>query len=150
MPPQWPLHTPLAFPTLLAYIEIVTRKPNMAATLSFETEQPTQTSAPERKHWALFVFFLLAALLYVLASFTPVLFDETEGQYAGAAREMLQGHHLLTPTNDGMPRLQGRPSLGRACQTPWLPSPGFGLSISSGGGSAVPGAAWLQRGSSGA
>ena len=34
------------------------------------------------------------------------LYNETDGQYAGAAREMLESGQWLTPTNDGIPRLQ--------------------------------------------
>ncbi len=34
------------------------------------------------------------------------LYNETEGQYAGGAREMLESRQWLTPTNDGIPRLQ--------------------------------------------
>ena len=39
------------------------------------------------------------------------LYNETDGQYAGAAREMLESHQWLTPTNDGIPRLQKPPLL---------------------------------------
>lgn len=67
--------------------------------------------------------FALVALLYIAASAGPALFDQNEAQYAGAAREMLErpGDYLpsargqlargqwLTPTNDGIPRLQKPP-----------------------------------------
>ena len=64
---------------------------------------------------------LLLALLYLGTSSGPAIFDLTEGQYAGAVREMLdQGYaqdtagqlwrgHWLVPTNDGIPRLQKPP-----------------------------------------
>ena len=39
------------------------------------------------------------------------LYNETDGQYAGAAREMLESGQWLTPTNDGIPRLQKPPLL---------------------------------------
>jgi 4-amino-4-deoxy-L-arabinose transferase-like glycosyltransferase len=56
---------------------------------------------------ALFVFLLaLAALLHIATIGWGDLYNETDGQYAGAAREMLQSHHWLTPTNDGIPRPQ--------------------------------------------
>jgi 4-amino-4-deoxy-L-arabinose transferase-like glycosyltransferase len=49
--------------------------------------------------------------VYLGASFAPVIFDETEGQYAGAAREMLASGNWWVPTNDGLPRLQKPPLL---------------------------------------
>jgi len=57
-------------------------------------------------------FLLLAAvLLFVLivGCFHPVIYDETEGQYAGAAREMLANGDWLVPTNNGVPRFQKPP-----------------------------------------
>src|SRR5215813_436382 len=36
---------------------------------------------------------------------------QPEGQYAGAAREMVEAHQWLLPTNDGTPRLQKPPLL---------------------------------------
>src|SRR5256714_2469536 len=39
------------------------------------------------------------------------LYNHTEGQYAGAAREMIQTHQWLWPTNDGLPRLPNPPLL---------------------------------------
>ena len=65
----------------------------------------------------------LIALLYLGASFGPALFDQNEGQYAGAVREMmdrpqdyvpatrrqLERGHWYIPTNDGIPRLQKPP-----------------------------------------
>ncbi|MDD2708446.1 MAG: glycosyltransferase family 39 protein [Verrucomicrobiae bacterium] len=59
--------------------------------------------------WKVAVFFTLATVLYIGSSFVPVIFDETEGQYAGAAREMLARNDWLIPTNDGIPRLQKPP-----------------------------------------
>jgi 4-amino-4-deoxy-L-arabinose transferase-like glycosyltransferase len=55
--------------------------------------------------------FLAACVagLYVGSSVAPVIFDETEGQYAGAAREMLASGDWLVPTNNGLPRLQKPP-----------------------------------------
>ncbi|MBV9298235.1 MAG: glycosyltransferase family 39 protein [Verrucomicrobia bacterium] len=53
----------------------------------------------------------LAAMLCVY-SFTcgvPRLFDQIDGQYAGAAREMMDRGDWMTPTQDGVPRLQKPP-----------------------------------------
>ncbi|MCC7519786.1 MAG: glycosyltransferase family 39 protein [Verrucomicrobiae bacterium] len=55
--------------------------------------------------------FLAACVagLYLGSSAVPVIFDETEGQYAGAAKEMLSRGDWLLPTNNGLPRLQKPP-----------------------------------------
>ncbi|MBA3833754.1 MAG: glycosyltransferase family 39 protein [Chthoniobacterales bacterium] len=59
---------------------------------------------------ALFIFLLsLTALLHVATAGWGVLYNETDGQYAGAAREMLESHQWLTPTNDGIARPQKPP-----------------------------------------
>src|SRR5205814_8008470 len=50
-------------------------------------------------------------LLYVATIGTGDLYSQTEGQYAGAAREMVETHRWLLPTNDGIPRLQKPPLL---------------------------------------
>ncbi|MCC6353045.1 MAG: glycosyltransferase family 39 protein [Verrucomicrobiae bacterium] len=55
---------------------------------------------------------LIAAVtvgLYVGASFGPAIYDETEGQYSGAAKEMLARGDWLVPTNNGVPRFQKPP-----------------------------------------
>jgi len=55
--------------------------------------------------------FLAGVILFVLVvgCFHPVIYDETEGQYAGASREMLQRGDWLLPTNNGVPRFQKPP-----------------------------------------
>ena len=56
---------------------------------------------------ALLIFLLcLTALLHLATIGWGDLYNETDGQYAGAAREMLESHQWFTPTNDGIPRLQ--------------------------------------------
>src|SRR5882724_6224126 len=61
---------------------------------------------------ALFLFLLcLTAVLHIATAGYGDLYNETDGQYAGAAREMLEMHQWLVPTNDGMPRLQKPPFL---------------------------------------
>ena len=63
------------------------------------------TPPPTRR--ALFLFLLfLAAALHIATIGWGDLYNETDGQYAGAGREMLESHQWLTPTNDGIPRLQ--------------------------------------------
>lgn len=55
------------------------------------------------------MLFVVLGLLLVIGCFHPVIYDETEGQYAGAAREMLQRGDWLVPTNNGVPRFQKPP-----------------------------------------
>ena len=73
--------------------------------------EPAVLDPPPTRH-ALFVFLLaLAALLHFATIGWGDLYSETEGQYAGAAREMLHAQQWLFPTNDGIPRLQKPPLL---------------------------------------
>ena len=55
--------------------------------------------------------FALAVLfvVYFATCGVPRLFDQIDGQYAGAAREMMVRGDWLTPTQDGVPRLQKPP-----------------------------------------
>jgi 4-amino-4-deoxy-L-arabinose transferase-like glycosyltransferase len=72
---------------------------------------PPAISPPPTRH-ALFVFLIaLAALLHGATAGWGDLYNETDGQYAGAAREMVESHQYLLPTNDGVPRLQKPPLL---------------------------------------
>jgi 4-amino-4-deoxy-L-arabinose transferase-like glycosyltransferase len=52
---------------------------------------------------------ILIALLYVAVCFTPVIFDDNEGLYAGAVREMHQRGDWLMPVSNGFPRVQKPP-----------------------------------------
>lgn len=55
---------------------------------------------------ALFLFLLgLTAVLHLATIGWGALY-KTDGQYAGAAREMIESQQWFTPTNDGIPRLQ--------------------------------------------
>ncbi|MEP6685935.1 MAG: glycosyltransferase family 39 protein, partial [Verrucomicrobiota bacterium] len=73
--------------------------------------EPQALNPPPTRH-ALFIFLIaLAALLHVTTTGWGDLYNETDGQYAGAAREMVESHHWLLPTNDGVPRLQKPPLL---------------------------------------
>ncbi len=68
--------------------------------------------APPPTRRALFLFLLcLTAALHLATIGWGDLYNETDGQYAGAAREMLESGQWLTPTNDGIPRLQKPPIL---------------------------------------
>jgi hypothetical protein len=84
-----------------------------ARTLSIEETllEPPALPPPPTRHALLVILIALAALLHVVTIGTGDLYSETEGQYAGAAREMVANHSWLLPTNDGIPRLQKPPLL---------------------------------------
>ncbi len=84
-----------------------------ARTLSLEETllEPPALPPPPTRNALLMILIALAALLHVVTIGTGDLYSETEGQYAGAAREMVESHHWLLPTNDGIPRLQKPPLL---------------------------------------
>jgi len=72
---------------------------------------PPALPPPPLRH-ALFVSLIaLAALLHLTTLSWGDLYNHTEGQYAGAAREMIQAHQWLWPTNNGLPRLPKPPLL---------------------------------------
>ena len=82
-------------------------------TLSIEETllEPQALPPPPTRHALLVILIALAALLHVVTIGTGDLYSETEGQYAGAAREMVASHNWLLPTNNGIPRLQKPPLL---------------------------------------
>ncbi len=82
-------------------------------TLSLEETllEPPALPPPPTRHALLIILIALAALLHVVTIGTGDLYSETEGQYAGAAREMVESNQWLLPTNDGIPRLQKPPLL---------------------------------------
>ena len=84
-----------------------------ARTLSLEETllEPRALPPPPTRHALLVILIALAALLHVVTIGTGDLYSETEGQYAGAAREMVASHNWLLPTNDGIARLQKPPLL---------------------------------------
>src|SRR5437879_3503411 len=84
-----------------------------ARTLSIEETllEPPALLPPPTRHALLVILIALAALLHVVTVGTGDLYSETEGQYAGAAREMVASHDWLLPTNNGIPRLQKPPLL---------------------------------------
>src|SRR5215471_17974730 len=74
-----------------------------AHTLSIEETllEPQALPPPPTRHALLVILIALAALLHVVTVGTGDLYSETEGQYAGAAREMVANHNWLLPTNNG-------------------------------------------------
>lgn len=80
-----------------------------APLLTSHTENPRSEGVESffvRLRWPL---LLCIALLYIGTSFVPAIFDETEGQYSAAAKEMLQRGDWIIPSNDTIPRLQKPP-----------------------------------------
>jgi 4-amino-4-deoxy-L-arabinose transferase-like glycosyltransferase len=75
-----------------------------AAADSFVSISST-TKSP--RSWS-FVFCLILFVYLATCGF-PHLFDQIDGQYAGAAREMMKSGNWLIPTQDGVPRLQKPP-----------------------------------------
>jgi 4-amino-4-deoxy-L-arabinose transferase-like glycosyltransferase len=59
------------------------------------------------RSWIFSLIVLVA--VYLGTCGVPRLFDQIDGQYAGAAREMIERTDWLTPTQDGVPRLQKPP-----------------------------------------
>jgi 4-amino-4-deoxy-L-arabinose transferase-like glycosyltransferase len=73
--------------------------------------EPPALPPPPTRHALFAILIALAALLHVGTIGSGDLYSQTEGQYAGAAREMVETHQWLLPTNDGIPRLQKPPLL---------------------------------------
>src|SRR4029453_4682699 len=82
-------------------------------TLSFEEAllEPAALTPPPTRHALFVVLIALAALLHVATIASGDLYSQTKGQYARAAKEMLETQNWLLPTNDGIPRLQKPPLL---------------------------------------
>ena len=71
--------------------------------------EPQVLNPPPTRH-ALLVFLLaLAAVLHLASAGWSELYDGSEGQFAGGAREMLETHQWLIPTNNNVPQLQTPP-----------------------------------------
>ncbi len=84
-----------------------------ARTLTVEETllEPPALPPPPTRHALFAILVALTALLHVGTIGSGDLYSETEGQYAGAAREMVETHQWLLPTNDGIPRMQKPPLL---------------------------------------
>jgi 4-amino-4-deoxy-L-arabinose transferase-like glycosyltransferase len=84
-----------------------------ARTFSIEDAllDPPALPPPPLRHALFASLIALAVLLHLTTIGWGDLYGHTEGQYAGAAREMIQTHQWLWPTNDGLPRLPKPPLL---------------------------------------
>jgi 4-amino-4-deoxy-L-arabinose transferase-like glycosyltransferase len=87
----------------------------VAGTRTFGIEEtllePSALTPPPTRHALLVCLLALAALLHLATIGWGDLYGHIEGQYAGAAREMLEKQQWLEPTNDGVPRLRKPPLL---------------------------------------
>lgn len=70
---------------------------------------PPALSPPPLRHFLFVSLVALAVLVHLITIGWSDLYNHTEGQYAGAAREMIETHQWLWPTNDGLPRLPKPP-----------------------------------------
>ncbi len=73
--------------------------------------EPAALTPPPTRHALFAILIALAVLLHVATIGSGDLYSQTEGQYAGAAKEMVETHNWLLPTNNGIPRLQKPPFL---------------------------------------
>ncbi|MBV8814824.1 MAG: phospholipid carrier-dependent glycosyltransferase [Verrucomicrobia bacterium] len=75
-----------------------------------ETLEVARQLPPARTIFPVLLFYCcLIAFTYLSACGFPRLLDQIDGQYAGAAREMISNHHWLVPTQNGVPRLRKPP-----------------------------------------
>lgn len=76
---------------------------------------PTQPFEKERRLVTLWNACILLGVLCILLQILPAgvgwLYNETDGQYAAAAKHMVQGGNWLIPENNGVPRLVKPPLL---------------------------------------
>jgi hypothetical protein len=84
-----------------------------ASTLTIESTllEPPALRPPPVRHFLFGCLLALAVLVHLTTIGWSDLYNHTEGQYAGAAREMIATHQWLWPTNDGLPRLPKPPLL---------------------------------------
>ena len=88
---------------------------NTPATVTEESPATSASSVESRASGSSFSprlsWLILAgiALVYVGTCFTPVIFDDNEGLYAGAVREMHARGDWLVPMSNGFPRVQKPP-----------------------------------------
>jgi len=84
---------------------------NPALTLDDVFLAPRALTPPPIRRILLVFLLVLAGAVHVATIGWGDLYNETDGQYAGAAREMLESGQWLVPTNDGIPRLHKPPLL---------------------------------------
>src|SRR4030088_2111670 len=80
-----------------------------ATQVAVRRDRPPSDRRRSRIDQFLIFLLLLVAAVYIATAAVPRLFDQIDGQYAGAAREMIERGDWLIPTQDGVPRLQKPP-----------------------------------------
>jgi 4-amino-4-deoxy-L-arabinose transferase-like glycosyltransferase len=84
--------------------------PGQTTILTWNRIDPDRKSQQKRVELiTVLVGFVLICIVYLGTCGTPALFDQIDGQYAGAAREMMARGDWVIPTQDGVPRLQKPP-----------------------------------------
>jgi len=86
----------------------LTEESPVAAPLRMTTTRVAPFPFTTSTHFSWLVLGLIT-LLYAGSCFAPVIFDDNEGLYAGAVREMHQSGDWLLPTANGFPRVQKPP-----------------------------------------
>lgn len=85
----------------------------VAGTRTFTLEdtflEPQVLNPPPTRHALLAFLLALAAVVHIGTAGWGNLYDGTEGQLAGGAREMLESKQWLLPTNNGIPQLETPP-----------------------------------------
>jgi 4-amino-4-deoxy-L-arabinose transferase-like glycosyltransferase len=81
----------------------------LPSTLHFRSSVSLPSASAPMRSRASWLALALITLLYVGVSFAPVIFDDNEGLYAGAVREMHARHDWLVPMSNGFPRVQKPP-----------------------------------------
>lgn len=95
--------------TLKAFFHSSASDGSNAGSRAYSTSMENRPSASFRDHFFGLLIFALAFLFYAGNSVQPTIFDDNEGLYAGAVREMRAENAWLVPTNDGLPRIQKPP-----------------------------------------
>ncbi len=83
-----------------------------APAVAWQPEIQVRNGAPRfdrRLFRVLLLWASLIALFYIGSCGYPRLLDQIDGQYAGAAREMISRNDWLVPTQNGVPRLRKPP-----------------------------------------
>jgi 4-amino-4-deoxy-L-arabinose transferase-like glycosyltransferase len=80
-----------------------------ATQIAIQRDRPHIERPPDRLNQIPTLLLVLVAAVYIATAGVPRLFDQIDGQYAGAAREMIVRGDWLIPTQDGIPRLQKPP-----------------------------------------
>jgi 4-amino-4-deoxy-L-arabinose transferase-like glycosyltransferase len=85
------------------------RRPEELIVTEFPDRLQSADRTERRLNQRLLFLLTMIAAVYLGTASVPRLFDQIDGQYAGAGREMLARGDWVVPTQDGIPRLQKPP-----------------------------------------